>query len=523
MSYRAVGHVAQSQEVRAESFSLDASWLLAAAAGILTFVLHIAASGGYGYQRDELYFVSCARHLAWGYVDQPPLIALIARIAISLFGDSLTALRLLPALAGATTVVLTGRLARSLGGGPFAQGLAMLALALAPFYLAVGNLLTMNAFEPLLWMSAAYLFIKAEEKNTWVLWAALGAVVGLGLDNKYTMFFFEGCGLIAVALTPARRAFRRPGFYLAAAIAAALVAPSLVWQYAHGWPQLEVLRAASSEKNVVVGPLEFYLQQVLMMNPLAAPLWIAGLVYLLASPETSRLRWYGYTYFILSALYLALGAKVYYLAPIYPVLIAAGGVPIERALRDLRWARIAYPIGLFVSGALIAPLAFPILPMQSYLAYQNLFDVRGIKMERHPVGKVPQHFADMLGWDVLVRSMAGAYDALTPAEQREAAILTGNYGQASAIDFFGSRYHLPHAISGHNNYYIYGPRGASGRVVLAIGVEPSLLRTEFRRVERVGTFHDEYLLPDQNTLPIYKCTQPVESMAQWWPKVRRYI
>ncbi len=497
--------------------------MLAAAAGILTFVLHIAASGGYGYQRDELYFVSCARHLAWGYVDQPPLIALIARVALDLFGDSLTALRLFPALAAAATVVLTGRLARSLGGGLFAQGLAMLALALAPFYLAVGNLLTMNAFEPLLWMGAAYLFMQAEEKNALPLWLALGVVVGLGLDNKYTMFFFEGCGVIAVALTPARRVFRRPGFYLAAAIAAIFVAPTLVWQSAHGWPQLEVLRHAATEKNVLVGPVAFFLQQLLMMNPLATPIWIAGLVYLLISPETARLRWYGYTYFILSALYLVLGAKVYYLAPIYPVLIAAGGVPIERALRSVRWARIAYPIVLLVSGALIAPLAFPILPMQSFLAYQSLIDVRGIKMERHPVGRVPQHFADMLGWDTLVRSIAQVYDALPPAEQRQAAILTGNYGQASAIDFFGPRYHLPQAISGHNNYYIYGPRGASGRVVLAIGVEPSLLRGEFRRVERVGTFHDDFLLPDQNTLPIYKCTQPIGSMADWWPKVRRYI
>ncbi len=497
--------------------------MLAAAAGVLTFVLHIAASGGYGYQRDELYFVSCARHLAWGYVDQPPLIALIARIELTLFGDSLPALRLLPALAGAVTVVLAGRLARSLGGGLLAQGLAMLALALAPFYLAVGNLLTMNAFEPLLWMGAAWLLVQAEERDRLALWAALGLVVGLGLNNKYSMFFFLSCALVAIALTPSRRIFRRPGFYLAAALAALLVAPSLLWQNAHGWPQLEVLRHAASEKNVVVGPVDFYLQQILMMNPLAAPIWIAGLVYLLFSPQTRRWRWYGCTYFILSVLYLALGAKVYYLAPIYPVLVAAGAVPIEHALRNLRWARIAYPIALFTLGAAIAPIAFPILPMPTYLAYQKLFDVRGIKMERHPVGRVPQHFADMLGWDTLVRTMAQVYDGLPPSQQREAAILTGNYGQASAIDFFGPHYHLPPAISGHNNYYIYGPRGASGQVVLAIGVEPSLLRTEFRSVVRAGTFHDDFLLPDQSTLPIYLCTQPITSMADWWPNVRRYI
>ncbi|MBD5634267.1 MAG: glycosyltransferase family 39 protein, partial [Candidatus Eremiobacteraeota bacterium] len=235
--------------------------------------MHIAVAGGYGYQRDELYFISCARHLAWGYVDQPPLIAVIAKVALSLFGDSLYGLRFLPALAAAATVALTGRLTHRLGGGPFAQSIAMVGIALAPFYLAIGNLLTMNAFEPLFWIGAAYLFSKADENDRPSTWAALGTVCGLGLINKYSMFFFLGSCFVAILFSPERRCFARPGFALAVAIAAAFVAPTLVWQAQHGWPQLEVLHNAALDKNVVVGPLAFYLQQILMMNPLAAPIW----------------------------------------------------------------------------------------------------------------------------------------------------------------------------------------------------------------------------------------------------------
>jgi hypothetical protein len=221
--------------------------------------------------------------------------------------------------------------------------------------------------------------------------------------------------------------------------------------------------------------------------------------------------------------YLALGAKVYYLAPIYPVLFAAGSTVVERRLQRVRWAEAVYPVFLLLAGLAIAPEAFPLLPLPAFLQYEHVFDVRGIKMEKHPEGLVPQHFADMLGWDTLVQTLARADAALTPAEQREAVILTRDYGQASAVDFLGPSLGLPRAISGHNNYYLYGTRGASGNVVLAIGFDRALLRTEFGSVERVAFYHDDYVLPDFNNLPVYKCTHPIEPLAAWWPAVKRYI
>lgn len=497
--------------------------MLAVAFGVATFVFHIANAGKYGYQRDELYFISCARHLAWGYVDQPPLIAIIAKIVLWLFGDSLYAIRLLPALAASFTVVLTGYLARRLGADPFAMALSMLALALAPFYLAVGDLLTMNAFEPLLWLGTAYLFLRADEENRCSLWLALGIVAGLGLINKYSMFFFLGSCAVAIALTPARRSLRRPGFFAAAALACAIVAPTLVWQAQHHWPQLQLLHDAAARKNVTVRPLEFYAQQFLMMNPLTAPLWLAGLFALLFADSHKRLRWYGIAYVVLSLLYVGLGAKVYYLAPIYPALYAAGAPLVTTWLVRSRALQAAYPLAIFVAGLAIAPEALPLLPLGTFIRYEHIFDVRGIKMERHPEGTVPQQFADQLGWKTLVATLARAYDHLPPQQRREAVILTHDYGQASAVDFFGPRYGVPRAISGHNNYYLWGTGGASGNVVLSVGVPLTKLGSEFRKIRQVGFYHDPYVLPDFNNLPIYLCTQPIQPLAAWWPSEKHYI
>jgi hypothetical protein len=520
---RAVRHIGQSRDVTGNSFTIEAAAALTALFGLATFVFHIVNAGRYGYQRDELYFLSCAQHLAWGYVDQPPLIAVVAKFARALFGDSLYAIRILPALAAAATVALTGRFTRRLGGGLVAQSLAMLGIALAPFYLAVGNLLTMNAFEPLLWIGSAYLFLRADEDDLPVRWIALGIVAGLGLVNKYSMFFFLGSCVLAIALTPGRRSLRRPGFGVAVVIALAIVAPTLAWQAQHGWPQLTVLHNAAAEKNVVVGPFAFYVQQILMMNPLAAPLWLAGLYALLFTATGRRLRWYGIAYVLLSAIYLTLGAKVYYLAPIYPVLFAAGAALLEARFVSLSWATPAYSILLLVSGLAIAPAAFPLLPLGTFIRYEHVLDFRGIKMERHPEGKVPQHFADQLGWNTLVAKLARAYDALPASEQREAIVFTRDYGQASAVDFLGSRYGLPKAISGHNNYFLYGTRGASGNVVIAIGIDASQLRGEWREVTPAGFYHDDYVLPDFNNLPIYVCRRPIERFAAWWPVTKRYI
>jgi 4-amino-4-deoxy-L-arabinose transferase-like glycosyltransferase len=497
------------------------------------FIFHIAIAGGYGYQRDELYFITCARHLAWGYVDQPPIIAVIAGAATTLFGQSVYALRLFPALAAALIVFTTGITARRLGGGGTAQGFAMLAVAVAPFYLAVGNLLTLNAFEALFWLIDAYLIIEfldkqADEKAVLRRWIAFGVVTAMGVLTKYTMFFFAFSLYFGLLMTAGRDALRRAGPWVALLITLVLVSPNLWWQYSHGWPQLELL-SSRLHKTVLTNiagtgligfsPLQI-LMQVMMVNPFSLPLWLAGLSFFFYEASGKR-RLFFWSYAFLVVIFVLLRAKVYYIAPIYPLLFAGGACALERRLMR-NPLRVSYALALFMSGMLILPNAVPVLPLHTFLAYQRFMDLRSLKEENLATGAVPQQYADTLGWDDLVAQIAFSYNTLPPAQRARTAIWTENYGEAAAVDLLGEKYALPKAISGHNSYYLWGPRGYDGSSVIAVGIPASLTRMEFRDVRRMATFTDPYVLPQQNNVLIALCMRPREPLAAFWPRVKIY-
>ncbi len=489
------------------------------AGALLTIALHTGVSGLYGYQRDELYFIACANHLAWGYVDQPPLIALVVAVCRHVFGDSLAALRIVPALAAGALVGLTGYAAGRLGGGTYAAALAMLGVALAPFDLAVGSLLTMNAFEPLLWLALSLLvFDQLDGPRRW-RWPAIGLLVGIGVLNKWSMGLYAFALLTGLLLSPARRSVWVPGLAVAGTLAALVATPNLIWQAAYGWPQLEVLRNAAAFKNEPLSPGLFLLEQLPLMNPFCAPLWLAGLWRLTRAPHYAG---FAFAYAIFVGLQLLLHGKVYYVAPIYPAFIAAGCGALEAATQRRFGLRVASAGAIAVAGLAIMPLATPALPLPLFLKYQHALDVRAVKMEHRPVGLVPQQFADQLGWAELESSIGAAAARLSPRERESAAVLTGDYGQAAALDFLGRRDRLPPAISGHNQYYVWGPRGEHAAVV-AVGVERAVLAREFGSIERVGTYRSIYVLPQSNNLPIYICRQPRMPLARFWPQLRRYV
>ncbi len=498
---------------------MRAATLLVWGGAILTVVLHLALCGLYGYQRDELYFIACSKHLAWGYVDQPPLIAVIVDISLRVFGDTLAGLRILPALAAGGLVALTAALARRLGGGTFALVAAIVAVALSPFDLAVGSLLTMNAFEPLLWLALGMLTLDQIDRPRAWRWAAIGAVVGVGLLNKWSMGVFALSLLAGLLVSPVRRALLVPGFGAAAAVAALIAGPNVAWQALHGWPQFQVVHNADLAKNEHVGALVFLLEQLPLMNPLSAPLWIAGLVVLARS---RRYVGFALAYGVLVVAEIALHGKVYYVAPSYPGLIAVGAVGIERLTAAHRWLRPSLVGAIALAGFAIMPLATPALPLAALLDYQHTLDVRTVKMENHPVGLVPQQFADQLGWNELESTVARVVDGLSPAQRATAAILTGDYGQASALDFLGRRDHLPPAISGHNQYYLWGPHGEHS-VVVAIGVPRNVLAREYQSIERAGTYVSAYVLPQNSNLPIYVCRRPRVPLARFWRQLRAYV
>jgi len=492
--------------------------------GIASLLIHFPGRNQYGFFRDELYYIACGNHLAFGYVDQPPLIALIARLSSLAFRNTMSGFRFLPALAGACMVLLTGWMARELGGGRFAQALACVAVLLAPLYLAFGSFLSMNAFEPLFWMTCTYILVCILKGSDERLWLLFGAVAGTGLQNKHTMLMFGFSVVIGMMLTPDRKYLRTKWFWFGGMLALAIFLPNLVWEAKHHWPQLECVRNCQRLKNAPVGTLRFLGEQILFLNPVAFPAIAAGLTWLFLSKRGKQFRSLGWAYLVVIAVVRILNGKTYYPMPFYAILLATGGVALETLLLGSRkWLRPAYLAMLVVSGLVMLPFDVPVLPVEMVMRYQNLISLqKTVKMERDSQGEFHQLYADMFGWESMVATVANAYHHLSPPDQKHCAILAGNYGEAGAIDLLGAKYGLPTAISGHNNYYFWGMNGYSGEVVMLFGQRAEVTKTMFGAVEQVATISSRFAAPAENHLPVYVCRRPKAPLPALWPSLRYF-
>lgn len=496
-------------------------WLLVAA----TFLLYLLTIEGYGVFRDELYYLACGRHPSWGYVDHPPMIGWISALVRATLGDSLVAIRLLPALAAAATVWITVRMARELGGGTYAQALAGVATALAPVYLALFSFLSMNAFDVVFWALGWWLLIRILHGGDPRLWLVFGAVAGLGLLNKISVLFL-GFG-VAVGLVLAGRweVFRSRWFYLGGAVAGLLFLPHVLWQAAHGWPTREFIANARELKMAALSPAGFLSEQVLLAGPLALPLWLAGAVFLLASPNARPVRPLGWAFVAVLGVMIATHAKPYYLGPAFTIFFAAGGVAIAglQVFRRSPVLRAAALVVLTAGSLAAAPLAKPLLPVESYVRYAETLGLQASSGERHELGRLPQLFADMHGWRELAVTVAGVYRSLPSTDAARACVFGGNYGEAGAIDFFGPAYGLPPAISGHNSYFLWGPGDCTGEVVLVIGGDRDDLEGLFAGVE-LGAIHTcTDCMPYENDLPVWIARGIRRPLAEVWPELKRYI
>jgi hypothetical protein len=492
---------------------------------LLKLLLHLFTAENYGYFRDELYYVAAGEHLDLGYVDFPPLVAFVAAFTRSLFGDSLLALHVFPALAGAVVVVFAGIIARELGGGRFAQGLAALATLIAPTLLVFGTWLSMDAFDQLWWVLATYLLVRIFKHDQPRLWLVFGLVAGFGLLTKLTMLYLGLAVFFALLLSRSRRHLLTPWPWLGGAVAFLFLLPYLYWQVSHGWPTIDFW-ANYGEKIDEASPLEFLLEQVVTMQPPTLPLWLAGLYFYLFSREGRPYRALGWIYLILLALFMVQNARFYFLAPAYPMLFAAGAVVFEGFLarRGWRWPKPAYVAVLVVSGIVVAPITvLPVLPVQTLARVTGAAGGdAGVEVETREVGQLPQNFADRFGWENLVRTVDGVHERLPARERETACILTGNYGEAGAVDFFGPRYGLPKAMSGHNSYFIWGPGDCTGEVVISVGVPQETLRGVFDEVERTETVRCRYCMPDEDNLPVYVCREPKMPFEEAWPRFEHY-
>ncbi len=511
-------------------------------------LLHLLTASRYGIFRDELYYLACAEHLDWGYVDQPPLIALIAFLARRVFGESLLGLRLLPAVAGAALVWLTGKITREMGGGRFAQALAALAVIAVPIYLIFHHWLTMNAFEPLIWMVAVWCVVRAINKEDAKYWLWFGVITGVGLETKYSVVFFALGITLGLVLTGHRRFLRSKWIWLGALAAFIIFLPNLLWLVKHDFPFLELMRnIRESGRDVARGPIAFIADQALIMNPLLFPLWVGGLIWLFFGKEGRRYRIFGWAYLVMLVTFIVTKGKNYYLAPAYPMLFAAGAVALERLTvpnrrgvvdefevgkvgmpprSSLRFPfpdalRALYVTLLIATAAALAPFSLPILSPDTYIRYQAALNFEPPKSENQNTGPLPQHFADEFGWEEMTRAVADVYHKLTPEERAQTAIFANSYGQAGAIDFFGPKYGLPKAISNHQSYWLWGPRNYTGSIVIVLGSDGEGDREHFQTVESAGrTFHP-YSRRDEH-FDIFLCRNLNQPLASLWPSIKSW-
>ena len=502
-------------------------WALLGGLSFAVFAAHMLVSGRYGYFVDELYYLACSHHLAWGYVDQPPLIAVITWLVRMTLGDSLPALHFLPAVAAGLRVLLTGLIARELGARRFGMALACVCVMVAPIYLGLDSLLTMNVFESLFWMTAALIALKIFNGASPKLWLLFGVVCGVGLLNKHSMLIF-GFGLfVGLVLTKQRRQFASPWIWLGGLIALLIFLPNLMWEIHRGFPTVELLRnVQQSGRNTELGPVMFLLLQGLILGPLAAPVWIAGLVELLRDREGIGWRVLGITWLVIMTCMLTMHGRMYYPAPAYPMLFAAGGMVVERWFAEMRsgqWLRPAYVALLVIVGVLFAPLAyFPMLSVNQYIAYSRFLHFGPPRLENNQLGPLPQIYADQFGWKEMAEVVAKAYYNLPADERKSCAIFAQNYGQAGAIDFFGAKMGLPPAISGHQNYFYWGPRGYTGSCVIVMGDRPERLHELFDDVEYAGRVEHPLAMPYEH-IDVYVCRKPkFGSLEAVWGKVKRW-
>lgn len=496
---------------------------LIALVAAVKLLAHLMVAGNFGYFRDELYYIDSGRHVQTGYVDFVPFIAWLAGI-LRIVGDNLIVLHVISALAGTALVVVTGLMSREMGGGRIAQGLAALGTAVMVTFLASGSLFTMDVFDELWWGLAAYAFVLLVSRQNPRLWLLFGLIAGIGLFTKLTMLFF-GFGLVVgILLTPRRNDFRTRWPWLSGGIAFAFLVPWIIWESINGWPTAEFWRHYGGFESG--SPLDFFISQLFTMNLFNLPLVIAGFIFYFRRQQGRPYRALGWLYVVLYIFFTLTRAKSYFLSPAYPILFAGGAIVLTQAFArrpEWRYIGIAYGTVLFASGVFFGLGVMPALNAQTYSRYYGWVGaLTGANQTETGNQVYPQILGDRLGWDTMTATVARVYNRLPSDQRAQVCILTTNYGEAAALNFFGSKYGLPPAISGHNNYYLWGPGACNGTVLITVGYDQADLLKSFASVQQVATITCQDCQPEENNLPVYLATQPRVSPVNAWKTVKHF-
>ena len=472
-------------------------------AGLLAGLL-VATSGGYGYHRDELYFVMLGGHPSWGYVDQPPLVPLLAHALDVLSGGSLVVLRLLTSLSMAATALLTGLIAREFGASRAGQLFAATGWGISAVTLATGHLMTTTSFDLLLWAALGLAGVRAL-RDGGPAWLWVGAIAGVGLQVKTLMAFALVALLVGTLVGGPRRALASWWPWLAALVALVVWAPNLWWQARHDWPQLEMSKQIAAGESGTSEPWGLFIPfQLVLLSPMLVPVWAVGWWRLLRSHALARWRAFAVAYVVLVVVFMTTGGKPYYVCGLYPVLLAAGAEPVVAWARRSRVRPVGLATALAVGLAMNAFLFLPLLPPS--------------RVAGSPVEAVNYDAGEQIGWPEFVDTITGVYDVLPPADRDRTVVLAGNYGEAGAVD----RYSDLQVSSGHNSLRELGPPSDEHDVVIAVGYPEEDLRGWFGSVELAAHTPTPYGLDnDEAGRPVYVCRELRGSWARLWPEMAR--
>ena len=486
---------------------------LVGALAAIKLALHVwvNATTVYGFHRDEFLYLAMGRHLDLWRMDFPPGIAILSETVREHLGDSLLAVRLVPALAGAALVVAAALFARELGGGSKAQGLAALAVLASPLFLRSANLFQPVVLDQLCWSAAllAVTRLSWEARPGW--WLALGLALGTGLLVKFSIAFV-GLGIVvAILLTPLRRSLLTPWPWLGLVLALLIGSPSIAGQIALGMPVLGQMADLKQAQLEGVTPAAFVMGQ-LLWGP-GALLALAGAVALLAVKRFSRYRALGWSCVATFAILLVLRGKAYYIGPIYPALFGAGAALIERS--RIQWIAAVL---ILAYGAVLLPLGVPMLPPPALAAYiESIGATAALRTNTGELGRLPQDYADMLGWEQQVGAVARVYHELPPGEQSRAVIVGANYGQAGALDFFGPRLGLPPALSPAGSYWFFGPGNRPGDVAVVIGASREDLAPLFDSLQAATRVANPWAVDEERDLTVFVARRPHRTLQELWP------
>ena len=477
----------------------------------------------YGYFRDELYYVSIGDQFSFSNLDMLPLSPLYLKLFTLVLGYSIKVIHLASSLLGAVALLLTCLITKELGGKKYAILITGIFMLFSGFVI-FGALFTYDSIDFLVIVAVLYLLVKIFNTNDQRLWFFVGIILGIGLMNKLTILFFGLAIFVSLWLVPQRKMFKTIYIWIAGIIALLFLTPYLLWQYKNNWYFLDFASAYAGGSSYLASFLEFIWNQILPNNIATLPIWLTGLYLLLFSSKWKKYRLFGIMYVFLFLLFYKIGAKLYFLIPMYSILLSVGSIKLEEKFSNSIKTKIAIPIVYILLSLPLLPMLVPLLPLNYFISYAKVLGVdAGIKYENNRLNQLPQHFADRFGWEELVRDISIEYHDIPNGNEQNAGILTNNWGIASAVHFYKDKYKLPEPTSNDGWYYFEAIRNNNFRnIYICVGFDERSLSRAFNTVIKKRIFIHPYCMPYENNRPIYFCADPKVDIAQYF-KVRRRI